>query len=976
MTQESRLAVTIDSRGAKRNADDLTTSLERMERAGDAAASAADGVSSSLDDQRKELAQLLGQINPTVAALGRLDDMQEKLAKLKKAGVVESDTFVEYTQRINTMREALGETTTSMNKAGMSAKAYQAALRGVPAQFTDIAVSLQGGQAPLTVFLQQGGQLKDMFGGVLPAAKALGGYVLGLVNPFTVAAAAAGTLALAYYKGSEESDRLTDAIIRNGNAAGTSYSELAGLAEQVAATGTTVGAASKVLEQLAGAGNALTPMYAQITKASLAWSKQTGEDVTKVVQSFNEIAKGPVEAVKKLDAELNFLTASQYANIISLEKQGKTIDAARAATDLYATALSTRSAEMESNLGSLESAWQSLGSFAKKAWDAMLDVGRKTTPEQELADVYNQIAEARKSISKYGTAASSLMGVNPDSLKALEKRATELQGRIADEAWKAWEGNANRFVQDAGKKGVGLINSTFTAAQTQTQKLQKQLEDLDKARADAMAAGGFNSEQETKYATARKNIEQEIADIKTREAKKNAPKNVNRGVAEAENTFARLYGQYDPAAQAARALTKEQGQLDLALSKGKITQEEYSKALSQASINYAAALKGAQGLTAVEQYRAQLQRQLVNEQAQYQLDAASIGMGDLQASRMQQRLNLEMQTNDRLLQLQTELANATDEKQRQALQGQIDAINEFLPQQLAAMQAGWAQIDQAMLNPINGWTAAVQNFGNQARDIAGQTESIFSSAFNNISTDITDAIMSGQLSFSNLGDIAGSVVRDIIAGFVKMGVQMALNAALNATLGTAAAGQSMILAGTTATAWAPAAAMASLATLGANSVPAAAALTSTTALASSLAVIPGFATGGYVSGAGTGTSDSIMARLSDGEFVVNAAATKRNRALLEAINSNERVSVASQGGSVAVSQASGQGGSQQANQVIHQVTIENYSQSQVQTSTDPDGRLRVLVQAVKDQIADELAAGYGPVVDAGEAAYGWKRNPY
>ena len=897
MTQESRLAVTIDSRGAKRNADDLTTSLERMERAGDAAATAADGVSSSLDYQRKELAQLLGQINPTVAALGRLDDMQEKLAKLKKAGVVESDTFVEYTQRINTMREALGETTTSMNKAGMSAKAYQAALRGVPAQFTDIAVSLQGGQAPLTVFLQQGGQLKDMFGGVLPAAKALGGYVLGLVNPFTVAAAAAGTLALAYYKGSEESDRLTDAIIRNGNAAGTSYSELAGLAEQVAATGTTVGAASKVLEQLAGAGNALTPMYAQITKASLAWSKQTGEDVTKVVQSFNEIAKGPVEAVKKLDAELNFLTASQYANIISLEKQGKTIDAARTATDLYATALSSRSAEMESNLGSLESAWQSLGSFAKKAWDAMLDVGRKTTPEQELAEIYKQIAEARKTISKYGSAASSLMGVNPDSLKALEKRATELQGRIADNAWKAWEGNTNKFVQDAGKKGVDLINSTFTAAQTQTQKLQKQLEELDKARADAMAAGGFNSEQETKYATARKNIEQEIADIKSREAKKSAPKNVNRGVAEAENTFARLYGQYDPAAQAARALTKEQTQLDLALSKGKITQEEYSKALAQASINYAAALKGAQGLTAVEQYRAQLQRQLVNEQAQYQLDAASIGMGDLQASRMQQRLNLEMQTNDRLLQLQTELANATDEKQRQALQGQIDAINEFLPQQLAAMQAGWAQIDQAMLNPINGWTAAVQNFGNQARDIAGQTQSVFSSAFGSISQGLTDDIMNLNLSFQSLGDLGKDVLRDVVAGFVKMGVQMGLNAALAATLGTATAGTSIALAGTTAAAWAPAAALASLASFGGNSIPAAAALTSTTALATTLAAVPGFATGGYFTGSGTGTSDSNLAKISNGEFIVNAAATKKNRALLEAINSGERVSTSGGSGS-------------------------------------------------------------------------------
>lgn len=970
MTQESRLAVTIDSRGAKRNADDLAESLKDVERAGEGATKSTEGLSAGLDEQRRELSQLLGQINPTVGALGRLDDMQEKLAKFKGSKFLDADTFDEYNQRINTMRDALGETSEGLNRAGMSTKAYSAALRNVPAQFTDIVVSLEAGQAPLQVLLQQGGQLKDMFGGVGPAAKALGGYVLGLVNPFTVAAAAAGTLALAYYKGSEESDRLTDAIIRNGNAAGTSYSELAGLAEQVAATGTTVGAASKVLEQLAGAGNALTPMYAQITKASLAWSKQTGEDVTKVVQSFNEIAKGPVEAVKKLDAELNFLTASQYANIISLEKQGKTIDAARAATDLYATALSTRSAEMESNLGSLESAWQSLGSFAKKAWDAMLDVGRKTTPEQELADVYNQIAEARKSISKYGTAASSLMGVNPDSLKALEKRATELQGRIADEAWKAWEGNTNRFVQDAGKKGVDLINSTFTAAQTQTQKLQKQLEDLDKARADAMAAGGFNSEQETKYATARKNIEQEIADIKTREAKKNAPKNVNRGVAEAENTFARLYGQYDPAAQAARALTKEQGQLDLALSKGKITQEEYSKALAQASINYAAALKGAQGLTAVEQYRAQLQKQLANERDQYALDAASIGMGDLQASRMQQRLNLEMQTNDRLLQLQTELANATDEKQRQALQGQIDAINEFLPQQLAAMQAGWAQIDQAMLNPINGWTAAVQNFGNQARDIAGQTESIFSSAFNNISTDITDAIMSGQLSFSNLGDIAGNVVRDILAGFVRMGVQMALNAALNATLGTAAASQSMILAGTTAAAWAPAAAFASLATLGANAVPADAALTSTTALASSLAVIPGFATGGYVSGAGTGTSDSIMARLSDGEFVVNAAATKRNRALLEAINSNERVSVASGGGSSVVATA----GQMQVEPAQQNVVIHNYSTSQVQTRQSANGDLEVIIQAVEDHLSNQIATGYGQFVDAGEGAYGWKRQ--
>ncbi|MBH3449469.1 phage tail length tape measure family protein [Pseudomonas putida] len=962
MTQESRLAVTIDSRGAKRNADDLTGSLERMERAGDGAASSADGLSSSLDDQRKELSQLLGQINPTVAALGRLDDMQEKLAKFKKAGIVESETFVEYTQRINTMRDALGNTAEGMNKAGMSARAYQAALRGLPAQFTDIAVSLQGGQAPLTVFLQQGGQLKDMFGGVGPAARAMGGYILGLVNPFTLAASAAGVFAIAAYKGYEQSEAYRKALISTGEAAGKTSDQLSSLSLSLAG-GRNFTQANQAVMALAGNGRLVGSVFDEVARAATELSAATGKSSADIADQLSSTKGSVSELAAEYSGKYGVITQAVYNQVRSLERQGQRMEAIRVLSGAVADEMTARNKEMIDSTRGLAKAWDGVKTSIVGAWNE-LKTGLSASPELfKLQHLQSQLQTAREIGDKA-------------LIKGLEQ-----QVELAQKAVDAQQERAKVSSAQVQSNKVAIASSVELAAfakdsRTQTQRLNDELEQLNRIRDKAKENGGFGAKEEADYAKARKNIEQEIADIKAREAKKNAPKNVNRGVAEAENTFARLYGQYDPAAQAARALTKEQGQLDLALSKGKITQEEYSKALAQASTNYAAALKGAQGLTAVEQYRAQLQRQLVNEQAQYQLDAASIGMGDLQASRMQQRLNLEMQTNDRLLQLQTELANATDEKQRQALQGQIDAINEFLPQQIAAMQAGWAQIDQAMLNPINGWTAAVQNFGNQARDIAGQTEYIFSSAFNNISTDITDAIMDGQLSFSNLGDIAGNVVRDILAGFVKMGVQMALNAALNATLGTAAAGQSMILAGTTATAWAPAAAMASLATLGANSVPAAAALTSTTALASSLAVIPGFATGGYVSGAGTGTSDSIMARLSDGEFVVNAAATKRNRALLEAINSNERVSVAGGGGSAVTTQSSAQGGGAQTSQVIHQVTIENYSQSQVETRTDPDGRLRVLVQAVKEQIADEFAAGYGPVVDAGEAAYGWKRNPY
>lgn len=843
----------------------------------------------SIEEERAGLAKLLGQINPTVAALDRLDDMQAKLQRYKKLGLIDAETLAEANTRLKGMRDALDEANNGLNRTGLSAKQMANNLRMVPPQLTDIAVSLASGQAPFTVFLQQGGQLKDMFGGVAPAARALGGYIIGLVNPFTLAAAAVGALTLAYYQGTEETEAMTNAIISNGNAAGTSTNQLANFAAQVGKGNATVGEAAAVLTQLAAAGNPLTTMYTNITASTLNWSKMTGQATTEVVDNFNDLAKDPVDAVKKLDDQLHFLTAAQYANIQSLQEQGKTMDAAAMAAGLYADAINSRADEMGRNLGTLESAWQSIAETAKKAWDAMLDVGRTETPEQQLAKVYKQIENAQKGVGRGGRLMG--LGINQDSLDTLYKRAEELQSKIAADGQKQAEDIANNLLQTAGKKGVDTINSIYTSAQTQTQKLEKQLKDLDKARGDALKAGGFTAEEETKYAASRKNIEQQIADIKEREAKKNAPKNrgQNAGVREADNTASRLLAQYDPAAQAARTLTKEESQLQLALSKGKITREEYGKALAQASQNYAAAIKGAQGLTAAEQYQAQLERQLLLQREQYAAQAASVGMGSKEAERYQQRLQLEQQTNDRVLQLRTELAQATTEKQRQELQAQIDLTNEYLPQQIAAMQQGWAQMDAAMSNPINGWTAAVQNFGDQAANIAGQTQSVFENAFNTATSSITDDIMNLNLTFSSLGDIGREVGRSIIAGFVKMGVQMAANAVLAMTLGSTQTAASVAMAGTTAAAWAPAAAMASLASFGGNSIPAATALTTTTALASSLAAIPGLATGGMVNGAGTGTSDSNLRWLSNGEFVVNADATRRNRALLEAINSNDRV---------------------------------------------------------------------------------------
>ncbi|WP_400558807.1 phage tail tape measure protein [Pseudomonas aeruginosa] len=740
--QLSRIAANMS-----RAADETQNLDQSTSRAGRGAREAA----SDLDAERAGLARLLGQINPTVAALDRLDDMQQRLTRYKNLRLVDAETVAEYTERLKAMRNALGDAEGGMNRAGMSAKALSANMRMLPAQITDIVVGLSSGQAPLTVLLQQGGQLKDMFGGIGPAARAVGGYIAGLVNPYTIAAAAAGVLALAFYQGSVESSRLTNALVKNGNAAGTTAGQLSVFAQQVGAGNATVAQAASALTQLAGAGNQLTILYPKIAAAAISWSKVTDQSVEEVVDSFNDLAKNPVDAVKKLDDQLNFLTASQYANIQSLQEQGRTMDAARIATEAYANALASRSTEMEQNLGVVEQAWNGLKSAAKSAWDAMLDVGRTESPEQQLQKVYKQIENAQSGVGRGGRAAFGL-GISQPSLDALYKRAADLQAKIAADGAKNLEQATNNAIQAAGKQGIDTINTMFEAAQTQTQKLQKQRVELDKARKAAMEAGGFTAEEETRFAVARKNIEQQIADIKEREAKKRAPKTrgQNAGVREADNTASRLLAQYDPAGQAVRTLTKEETQLQLALSRGKITREEYGKALAQASLNYAAAIKGAQGLTAAEQYQAQLERQLLLQREQYTAQAAAVGMGGLEAERYQQRIQLEQQSNDRVLQLQTELAQATTEKQRQELQAQIDLEREYLPKRIQAQKEGYQQMDKARQDWLAGAASGARTWFEQIDDTASQTRSAMMRGLDGLNDELHTFVTTGKASFRSL----------------------------------------------------------------------------------------------------------------------------------------------------------------------------------------------------------------------------------
>lgn len=96
--------------------------------------------------------------------------------------------------------------------------------------------------------------------------------------------------------------------------------------------------------------------------------------------------------------------------------------------------------------------------------------------------------------------------------------------------------------------------------------------------------------------------------------------------------------------------------------------------------------------------------------------------------------------------------------------------------------------------------------------------------------------------------------------------------------------------------------------------------------------------GGPVYGPGTGTSDDIPAMLSNGEFVVNARAASRNRALLEAMNSGGVPGFAA-GGSVGRGSAPGAFG--------QAVTVD------VRVKVDNDGNLQAFVERVSQESAVE-----------------------
>lgn len=368
-----------------KNLDAATNELTGVAKAEREAAKAA-------DEQKAALQRLAAQLDPISDGFRKIADNQKLLDSAKSKGMLSTEQYDSLSGKLKQMRGELELTQTQLGKTGMSARQTAFAMRMIPAQMTDIVVGLSTGQSPFMVLMQQGGQLKDMFGGIGPAIKGVGGYVAGLINPFTLAAAAVGVLGLAYYKGSHEQDEFYKSLVLTGNQVGKTSGQLADIAARAGvAADSTTGKAASTLNQLVSSGKVAGDSLERVTAAIVKISDATGIATDKLVSDFNDIAADPVAAITKLNDKYHFLTLATYNQIKALQDEGNQQEAAREATDAYANTMQQRANDIHENLGLLERGWNSVTNAIKGATDALLDFGREKGPSERLAEIRKEI---------------------------------------------------------------------------------------------------------------------------------------------------------------------------------------------------------------------------------------------------------------------------------------------------------------------------------------------------------------------------------------------------------------------------------------------------------------------------------------------------------------------------------------------------------------------------------------------------------
>lgn len=674
-----------------------------------------------------------------------------ELLEMKAAQLGVSTEAAPFINALKQQEQALKKQQNAMGLAGISAGQYKMAMRQLPAQITDVVTSLASGMPVWLVAIQQGGQIKDSFGGIGNTFKVLLSYI----NPLTVGAVALGVALAAIAKAGYDSWKaqrdLANALVLTGGYAATTTGQITSLADEINKTSSaTIGSIQGIATSLAQSGKYSINQIKAITKTTAEWAAQTGESEKTITGYFDSIAKDPVKGLADLNEQFNFLKEGQLTYIESLRKTKGETAAAEAATKLFADTMDKRLKDIADSATPLETMWTDIKKWAADSWKW---VGDHTVGALNLiVDTVSSIINVIRKLIADGDAMIAQFIV--DAGRQLQK--VPGMGDFGNDFLAQQE----QLIKDSKAKSAELAK---TIAEQQARIAKGEMGYIDAAK-NKNVSGGYSSATKDK-------VNQEEKDIlKNRNARK---EQVDAGVKIDEQYQSELLS-----LQAQLKVLQQHKGLD-----DKISQQrkDYFTTVAKFQVLEEASTK--RKLTQSEK------QMLANKQNIIAMAEQKAIVGD-QIVR-QQRLNAlldksvkyqnQMAEKTKALQDTAGMGSKQQERYRANAQMSADWINSGgslddaqFKQMQAASDKFYAQQDAQMLDWKAGFTHAWADIGDEVNNVYGNIGDITKNAFNGMATVLTDFVMTGKASFS---DFAKSVINDITSMLIKMALFNAMSAA-------------------------------------------------------------------------------------------------------------------------------------------------------------------------------------------------------
>ncbi|WIT94245.1 hypothetical protein MHMKNFAF_00038 [Klebsiella phage vB_KpnS_2146-302] len=676
-----------------------------------------------------------------------------ELLEMKAAQLGVSTEAAPFINSLKQQEQALKKQQNAMGLAGISAGQYKMAMLQLPMQITDVVTSLASGMPVWLVAVQQGGQIKDSFGGIGNTFKVLLSYI----NPLTVGAVSLGVALAAIAKAGYDSWKsqrdLANALVLTGGYAATTTGQITSLTDEINKTSSaTVGSIQAIATSLAQSGKYSINQIKAITKTTAEWAAQTGESEKTITGYFDSIAKDPVKGLADLNDQFNFLKEGQLTYIESLRKTKGETAAAEAATKLFADTMDKRLKDIADSATPLETMWTDIKKWAADSWkwvgdhtvgalnlivdtvSSIINVIRKLITDGD-AMIAQFIVDAGRQLQKVpgmGDFGNDFLAQQEQLIKDSKAKSAELAKTIAEQQARIAKGEMG-YIDAAKNKNVSGGYSGATK-----DKVNQEEKDILKnrnARKEQADAGVKIDEQ----------YQSELLSLQAQLKVLQQHKGLDDKISQQRKDYFETVAKFQV--------------LEEASQKRKLTQSEQQMLANKKNILYMAEQKAIVGDQIVQQQRLNA---LLDKSTKYQNQMAE------KTKALQDTAGMGSKEQERYL---ANAQMAADWKNR----GGSLSDPGFKAMQ-AASDKFYAQQDAQMLNWKAGFTHAWADIGDEVNDVYTNIGDITKNAFNGMASVLTDFVMTGKASFS---DFARSVIGDITNMLIKMALFNSLSAAFD-----------------------------------------------------------------------------------------------------------------------------------------------------------------------------------------------------